>query len=155
FPADWSLPARWAHRLLIPQVARRATRIITVSETSKRAIVNVLGVSPDKVAVIHPGVDDNLLITSAAAQAAVRRRLDLKEDFLLTVTASHPHKNLVGLLQAYDRWANAAAPPPLVVVGLRGRGHQQLAQRLAQRRASGRVVLAGWVDADELSALYH
>jgi glycosyltransferase involved in cell wall biosynthesis len=155
FPEDWSRAALWANRVLIPLAARRATRIVTDSRASGRAICDVLRVREDKVDVVHLGVDGNLVATGADDEREVRRKHGLPGRFILCVTASHPHKNLGGLLRAYDMaaagWPEA---PPLVVVGIKGRHQSSLEETLARRQGPGRVVLTGWVDARELAALY-
>jgi glycosyltransferase involved in cell wall biosynthesis len=155
FPEDWSRAALWANRVLIPLVASRATRILTVSQSSCRAICRVLRVPASKVDMVHLGIDGNLVATGAAEEAKVRRKHDIQGSFILCVTASHPHKNLDGLLRAYDHltrdWPEA---PPVVIVGIKSRHQAQLEETLARRQGAGRVILTGWVDAQELAVFY-
>jgi glycosyltransferase involved in cell wall biosynthesis len=155
FPEDWSRAALIANQLLIPRVARRSTRIITVSHCSKRAMIEVLQIDPSKIDVIYHGVDGNLAPPIDGEERAVRERYRLGGPFILSVTASHPHKNLDGLLRAYDRacqeWPSS---PPLVIVGIKGRHQEALESMLQQRSTRGRVVLTGWIDAPTLAALY-
>jgi glycosyltransferase involved in cell wall biosynthesis len=155
FPEDWSPAALRANRVLIPLVARRATRILTVSHSSARAICQVLNVPTSKVDTVHLGIDGNLVASGAEDETKVRRKHGIEGRFILCVTASHPHKNLDGLLRAYDhltrRWPEA---PPLAVVGIKGRHQAKLEETLARRQGAGRVILTGWVDAKELAALY-
>ena len=153
-PEDWSTAALWANRLLIPQVARRVTRVLTISESSRTAIRDVLGIPGDRIDVVYNGAADNIADASDAAVADARRMFELPGDYVLTVTATHPHKNLDGLLAAYERLcADWDAPPPLVVVGIRGRDHARIEQA-ATRAPRGRIVVTGWVDAGVLAALY-
>jgi glycosyltransferase involved in cell wall biosynthesis len=155
FPEDWSPAALWANRILIPRVARRADRIITISQCSQRAVSEILGIAPAKIDVVSLGCDGNLAPAVPGEEAAMRARLQLDGRYLLSVTASHPHKNLDGLLRAYDRacerWPD---PPPLVIVGIKGRHQEKLEASLAARKAPGRVMLTGWIDAPLLGALY-
>jgi len=148
-PEDWARSALWANRALIPAVVRRATRVLTISNSSRDAIRDVLHVPADKIDVVYHGVDGNLVAVDDTAIRAVRERFDLRGDYLLTVTASHPHKNLDGLLAAY---ALLDAPPPLVVVGIRGRDHERIEQAAARSR--GRIVVTGWIEDSDLAALY-
>jgi glycosyltransferase involved in cell wall biosynthesis len=153
-PEDWSTAGLWANRLLIPRVARRATRIVTISECSRRAIVDVLGVPESKLSVSLLGVDGNLVAPAPARD--VRATLGLDRPYLLTVTASHPHKNVDGLFRAYELvcrdWRD---PPPLVVVGIRGRHQERLEAIVRGWSGGGRIVFPGYVDAPTLAALYH
>ena len=143
-PEDWAPAALWANRVLIPQVAKRSTRVLTISRSSQEAIRDVLGVESD---VVYHGVDGNIAEASANTRRAVRERFDLRGPYILSVTASHPHKNLAGLLEAY---ALMTDPPPLVIVGIKGRDHA----RLEAASLRGRIVVTGWVDDAILAALY-
>jgi glycosyltransferase involved in cell wall biosynthesis len=150
-PEDWARTALWANRLLVPNVARRATRVLTISQSSRDAIRDVLGIPASKIDVVYHGVDGNIAPAGDAVRREVRARFDLGGPFVLSVTASHPHKNLDGLLAGYRRACLAwDAPPPLVIVGIRGRDHA----RLESYPGPGRIVVTGWVDDETLSALY-
>lgn len=154
FPEDWSSTALVAHRFLIPRVARASDAILTGSETSKMAICAVLGVAAQRVTVVYHGVDGNLVDCTEQDVARVRAKFAGGGEYLFSVSASHPHKNLGGLLRAYEEFAAAleGEPPPLVITGIRGREHEAMARRAES--VGGRVVMAGWVDAVDLAALY-
>jgi glycosyltransferase involved in cell wall biosynthesis len=155
FPEDWSRSALIANQVLIPLVARRSTRVITDSHSSERAIAEVLRVPSSKIDVVHLGVDGNLAPAAAGEESAVREKYRLDGPFMLSVTASHPHKNLDGLLRAYERaCADWPKPPPLVIVGIKGRHQEALESMLEEKGAHGRVVLTGWIEAPTLAALY-
>lgn len=149
-PEDWTPASLWANRVLIPLVARRATRVLAISQSSRAAIRDVLRVPDDRIDVVYHGVDGNLGAADEVTLQRMRERLDLRGDYLLTVTASHPHKNLDGLLAAYRL---LESPPPLVIVGIRGRDHARI--EAAATASRGRILLTGWIDAAELAALYH
>ncbi len=138
-PEDWGTVGLWANRVLVPLAARSATRVLTISESSRRALREVLGVDAD---VVHHGVDGNLALPGGDA--------GLPPGFLLSVTATHPHKNLDVLLAAYDALCGQRQAPPLVLVGIAGRDHERIRAKVAGRS----VVLLGWVDDARLAALY-
>jgi glycosyltransferase involved in cell wall biosynthesis len=154
-PEDWTPAALRVNRVLIPRVARAATRILTISESSRRAIIDVLGVPADKVSVSLLGADGNLVDPGPDPAALVRDTFGLDRPYLFTVTASHPHKNVDGLFGAYELacrdWPD---PPPLVVVGIRGRHQERLEAMVRDWKGGGRIVFPGWVDAPTLAALY-
>lgn len=55
-PGFFSAPERHYRRLLYDRPARRAARVVTISEFSRSRIVEVLGIDPAIVAVAPPGV---------------------------------------------------------------------------------------------------
>ncbi len=89
-------PLRWATEALVTPAARRATRVVTGSEASRRAIVERLGVAPDRVVTTPYGLG-SLPAPGDAARAREALALDGRP-LALAVATSLPHKNLPLLL---------------------------------------------------------
>jgi glycosyltransferase involved in cell wall biosynthesis len=85
-------------RALLPLLARRARRVITVSEFSRGEIVERLGVPAEKVAVVPNGVDERF--SPAADPVPARRRFGLERPYVLTVGTRIARKNLAALAAA-------------------------------------------------------
>ncbi len=80
---------------------RRAERIITVSEHSKRDIVEVLGVDPTRVTVIPLAPDARFRpLSDEKVLDTVRERYGLRPGFLFTVGSIHTRRNLERLIEA-------------------------------------------------------
>jgi glycosyltransferase involved in cell wall biosynthesis len=90
----------WERRVL-PAIAQRARRVITVSEHSRREIVEFLGADPGRVFVVSPGVDDRFGPDADAERA--RAALGLSRPYVLTVAASGLRKNLRALAESARR----------------------------------------------------
>jgi glycosyltransferase involved in cell wall biosynthesis len=121
---------RWTStysRLAVPRVVAAATRVIAVSDFTKRELVSLLDVPAGKVTVIPNGVEDVF--------APDGRRAD--GDYVLAVGTLEPRKNLARIAQAVDG--------ELRVVGVRGWGGVD---------PPPNVTWLGDVDDDELAALY-
>ncbi len=91
---------RMTFRLVVPRAVRRAARVLTVSERTKRDLVELYGVDPERIVVTPNGVDPVFTPGSGA------------HDYVLSVGAIQPRKNQLAALDA----ANAVGLP-LVVVG--------------------------------------
>jgi glycosyltransferase involved in cell wall biosynthesis len=85
-------------RALLPRLARTAARVITVSEFSRREVVEVLGAPPERVAVVPNGVGEGF--SPAADVAAARSALGLARPYVLVVGTRIARKNLGGLRNA-------------------------------------------------------
>ncbi len=83
------------YRFLIPRLAKRATRLITVSETIKSQIISRFQVSPDKVSVLYNGLQHDLLNTPASSIP--------KEKLVFTVSSVNPRKNLGTVIKAFKQ----------------------------------------------------
>ena len=96
------------YKLLLPILARRVKKIITVSNFSKREIVKHLKVSPDKVEVIYNGV-------SSGFDVAINK--PIKEKLIITVSSLDPRKNLTSVISAWKKSKLKLEGYRLVVIG--------------------------------------
>ncbi len=139
-------------RARIGATAARADAIITDSRFSADEIHDLLGVAREKLHPIHLGVDPAMRAPSADETAAVRRRRGLERPYILTVGTIEPRKNIVFLIEVFERLEEYGGE--LVVVGRRGWKFGPIFERM---RSSPRAVairhLEGLADAD-LRALY-
>lgn len=90
------------YRKYMPLYAKKATRIITVSEFSKKDIVKLYQVAPEKIDVAYNGANDKYIPISQNEQQAVRNRYTGGKPYFLYVGSVHPRKNVKNLLLAYD-----------------------------------------------------
>ncbi len=82
-------------RRMLPALARRARLVITVSEFSGRELVELLGVSPDRVVVVPGGVDVRFADPRLRADAErVRAKLALAQPYVLAVGTASARKRL-------------------------------------------------------------
>lgn len=120
---------RWLWR----RAGHWADHIVTISEYSKRAIVENFDISPNKISVTPLGVNVRFFERiEPVCRQNVLRRLDLPEQFLLFVGTLQPRKNLERALDAHAALPVAMqAEVPLVVVGRTGWGCETLVARLS------------------------
>jgi len=74
---------------------KKAARIIAVSHTTKRDLIEHLGIAEGRISVVYEGIDHQLFKPTS------RRLVDYP--YLLFVGSEHPRKNFVGLLRAFSR----------------------------------------------------
>jgi glycosyltransferase involved in cell wall biosynthesis len=100
------LPNRLAFayaRASIGLAAKRATRVLTVSESSKRDILRLVDTQPDKIDVIYNAYDERFAIDPAEEDVVrVRDRFQLQDEFVLYAGNVKPHKNLERLIDAFQ-----------------------------------------------------
>jgi glycosyltransferase involved in cell wall biosynthesis len=99
------LPGRMAHgyaRASITGAARRATRVLTVSESSKRDILRFVDIPPEKIDVIYNAYDERFAIEPREEDVyRVRERYQLHDPFILYAGNVKPHKNVERLIEAF------------------------------------------------------
>ncbi|MDX9746898.1 MAG: glycosyltransferase family 1 protein [Paludibacter sp.] len=91
-------------RFIVPGVARKSKRIVTVSEFEKVNIERVLGYS-DKLRVIHNGVGSHFVkITDFDVLNAARKKYHLPERFIFFLGNTDPKKNTINVLKAFAEY---------------------------------------------------
>jgi glycosyltransferase involved in cell wall biosynthesis len=151
--ARWFSPAFAAwYRLHQPRLLRKAARVVTASEWSRRELCRVLRVAPGRVSVARQGLAPFDSPADEASVESVRARYDLPRDYLLFVGGGDPRKRLDFMYEVLDAWQRAGeTPPPLVVVG----GHtQRVHGRLSSARSRHDMRSVGHCDDATLHALY-
>jgi glycosyltransferase involved in cell wall biosynthesis len=89
-------------RASIFAAARRATRVLTVSESSKRDILRFVDIKPDKIDVIYNAYDLQFTVEPREEDVSrVRERFQLQDEFVLYAGNVKPHKNLERLIEAF------------------------------------------------------
>ena len=133
--------------------ARRARRILTISEHSKRDIVRLLNVVEQRVDVTYPAAEERFRPLPADQVEAFRRARGLPEAFCFAVGTLEPRKNVVGLLQAYAR----LRPPrvPLYIGGGAGWRFSPIFDTLRRLDLDRDVHFLGFVPEDELPLWYN
>jgi len=122
------------------QVMRRADGLIAVSEATKRDAVKVLGIEPEKIAVIHSGVPHAFFNVEPALIDAVRRKYSLGKPFALFVGTIEPRKNVDLLLDAFESLpASIREHYQLVIAGPPGWASGHTMRRLQHVRYLGYI----------------
>lgn len=141
-------------RVIVPPVARRADRVLALSEAGAEHVVEHLRVPRERIDVVPlaSGGSDLLAPTPAAE---LRARLGLGEGpVVLTVSAKKANKNLPRLIRAMvgvaERWPDAV----LVMPGNPTPHERELRALADELGLSDSVVFPEYVDAPDLEGLY-
>jgi glycosyltransferase involved in cell wall biosynthesis len=156
FYPQYHLPLnRWYLTLMLPRFLRRADAIIAVSRHTAHDVTRRMGIPPERLTVIHEGVSPAYRpIDDPARLAAVRRRYDLPERYLLYFGTIEPRKNVTGLLDAYAALLRQPGDwPTLVVAGRTGWLFAPVFERLRALGLEAQVRFTGWVDEADAPAL--
>jgi glycosyltransferase involved in cell wall biosynthesis len=136
--------AAW-YRFALPAIGRSSRMILTVSNYSRRMLVEH-GVAPaEKIAVVHNGVDH---LNAVTPDRAIVDRLALSPGrFVVALANTQKHKNIGLLLETFARPAMSSIP--LVLIGRAG--PDDFSQ--AALRVPSNVVFAGAVSDSQMRGL--
>jgi glycosyltransferase involved in cell wall biosynthesis len=133
--------------------ARRARRVLTISEHARRDIVRLLRVPEERVEVTYPAAEQRFQILPEHEVQAFRRARVLPEVFIFAVGTLEPRKNIVGLLAAYARLPTPR--PPLYVAGGMGWRFSPIFDTVQRLGLENQVTFVGFVAEDELPLWYN
>lgn len=137
--------------------ARRAGRILTLSEHSKRDIAHHYNVPSSRIDVVYLAVDHDRFRPpdDPDVLAEFRKRYGLPADYLLYPANTWPHKNHVRLLEALAHLRDAERLTcPLVLTGARKRGDDDIERCIDRLGLLGQVHRLDYVPLADLALCY-
>ncbi len=138
-------------RLLMPRSARQSALVFTVSEYSKRELMQRYGIPEARLTVTMNGANLDRFTSDENGSLSLPGGL-VPGGYILTVGRLEPRKNHVRLLQAYGRLHTPR--PKLVLVGQRDFGYEGLLSEIERLHLGDDVVLMEDVSDTLLPALY-
>ena len=151
-PETVSSRARLFFRLTHRLALRSADRIIAVSAATERDLARAFDIDETRITVIPHGVERRFHPQPQPEIERVQTAYDLPARFILYLGINKPHKNLVGLIQAYAMLP--ACTPPLVIAGPWDTRYPEAKQHVARLQLTKRVRFLGPVNNVDLPGLY-
>jgi len=152
FPGTKTTEHEHLFRTTVRRSARRATRLIAVSDATAQDIRELWDMSTERVRIVPNGVDDAFEPGDRdAARSAVRARWEIDTPFVLHVGSLEPRKGLDVLIDAAELAARNGASWRVALAGSSGFRGEEIT---ARAQASGACSLLGPVDDAELLELY-
>lgn len=132
----------------------RAARIIAISESTKRDLVEHCGCDPHRIEVVYYGIDPAFRPLSAPARAAARRRLGLPAGGkLVLITGQEFYKNQSTSLRVMELLRRRMGESARLV--RLGRPEPGWSECLARSPLRDRVIQIDWLAGEEMPALYN
>lgn len=155
YPQHLTTDARRYYNHQIAWAVRHANHILTDSQSSKRDMIDMLGVPADKITVHLLGVDGSFQPPGTEALKQARIRHDLPQGYILFVGTFEPRKNIAGLLEAYRLLIEQQPDaPPLVLAGTRGWLFDETMAKVETLALGQRVIWRENIPQSEMPALY-
>ena len=157
-PRTFNRRSRTQLKLTVRHSARRAARIISLSEYTRSDIVETYGISAKRVHAIPLAAPSHFgPVQDIRELQRVRHIYGIDGEYILSVSSIQPRKNLARLVKAYASLrGNKSADklPKLVLVGKCGWLYDETLRALDETGVKDSVVLTGYVPQEDLPALY-
>lgn len=163
FPEFFSPKQRlWHQAVDLPRLARGATQIVAVSQTTKDDIVHTLDIPESRVTVasLAPtfgGMSDSATgaVSSITVDAisAARKKYVLPEKFVLYFATLETRKNVSGLVEAFSL-LDPTSDVHLVLAGGHGHGFDIITRAISGSRNASRIHVLGYVPDEDRAAVF-
>ncbi|MDO8592003.1 MAG: glycosyltransferase family 1 protein [bacterium] len=134
------------YKWVIKRVARKSSRVITISNFIKKDVAQYAKISPNKICVIYPAADKITVPAEPLVSLA-------DKDFIMHVGRAQPHKNLKNLVEAFAKLKRSQPKLQLVFVG-KIDDNYRLLQKYVKNRGVDDVVFTDFVSEGQLRWLY-
>lgn len=143
-------------RKYVPESLNRATHVVTISENSKKEIVDHYNISPEKISIVTPSINHEIYKPSAKRDIErVKKMYGIKKPYLLSVCTLEPRKNLDGVLDAFNSLPEEIKQSyTLVLGGGKGWLDGELLKKFDELSAKYGIIKTGYVADADLPALY-
>ncbi|MFN8205876.1 MAG: glycosyltransferase family 1 protein [Bacteroidales bacterium] len=153
-PQDLPFLTRSYYRYFFPRFARKAVGIATVSEFSKRDLINTYGIDPSRIDITFNGANGKYKPLTDTEKEKVKNTYTAGEEYFIFVGALHPRKNIPRLLKAYEIYrSRPGSRMKLLIVGARMFGNRELTNTLAGMNHRSDVLFTGRLPAEDLHLL--
>src|ERR1051326_1228540 len=153
---DWT--RMFYGRVIARRLARRQDAIIAISANTRNDIVRFFGLAPDRIHVIHNGIDHQRFCPGSTvdAVALVQQKYQLAQPYFLYVARlEHPGKNHVRLISAFEEFKAATHSNwQLVFGGSDWHGAEAIHAAISQSPFAADIRCLGFVPDNDLPGLY-
>ncbi|MBI4709099.1 MAG: glycosyltransferase family 4 protein [Candidatus Portnoybacteria bacterium] len=141
--------------------AKKADKIIAVSESTKQDLVDLYGISPERIKVVYSGVDKELKdLNNTMPEERVleiREKYNLPDKFILYFGTIEPRKNIAGLIRAFElaKGKNSQLEDfYLVIAGAKGWLCEDIFQAARNCRYASQIIFTGFIETQDKVYLY-
>jgi len=149
----------WYTKHIMKLGAKKAKRIITVSQSTKQDLIEILNVPHQKIEVIYEAIDDSFLNGKVSEKDPTFQNLPFEikacEKYFLFLGERRPHKNIIRIIEAFARFKKGKHNNfKLVIAGKSYSNYQEPEKMIKDLGLSNSVLLLGYVDESEKKALF-
>jgi glycosyltransferase involved in cell wall biosynthesis len=157
-PLTFKRRSRMQLRMTVRRSARQAAQVLTLSEYVRDDVIATYGLDAEKVAVVPLAAPDHFSpVRDEKELQRVRQKYGIDQNYILSVGAIQPRKNLPRLLEAYSLLRHSQPEvnlPKLVLVGKCAWLYDETLRKIEELGLGKQVTLTGYVPQADLPALY-
>lgn len=141
----------------IPKIIPECDGIITVSNFSKKDIVEAFDFPEDKIYVTPLASEDIYRpLDKRVSRYVSKKYYSIEGDFILYVGGFSPRKNIIGLIESFSKLVSLHKKDiKLVIAGRQGKSYTTYKKRAEELNIANKVVFPGFISMEHLPYVYN
>lgn len=152
FPMRHNMKATFIERLTLPYALKRGAYVTTVSENTKKDLIQIFKTKDEKIEVIPCAASEAFAPFSAQEIQKFREEKNLPEKYILAVGTLEPRKNMKTLIKCMSQ---IPAEISLYIIGGKGWQYEEIFDEVKKYGLENRIKFLGYVDEKELPLYYN
>ena len=155
YPEIYSWKDIWYHKWAIYWAARRAYKIITISEFSKKELIEVYKINPERIRVIPLAYNKDLykVIDNKEKIKEVLDKYKISKPYLLFIGRLEQKKNVLAIIESFKILKSTKPDLKLVLIGRPGYKFEEIEKKIKEYGLAEDIIMPGWVEEPELPYL--
>ncbi len=157
YPSSYSKFQLWHLEFTTKLAVRWAEKIIAVSKSTKRDLINIYGAQPEQVEVIYEGFTSELYhpIENKNKIKQVLGKYNIPEKYILFIGRLEERKNIPRLVEAFNLLKKEKKiEHKLVLVGKKGYKFEQIFDTINKLKIGDEVILPGYIPEEDLPYIF-
>jgi len=147
---------RLFYKYIIKKASQDSKKVITVSESTKKEILKLLNIRPDKIIVTYEGIDTKLNTSSHSSKINKDLEILINKKYFLHVGNLYPHKNINFVIDSIHKIKTQNnIKIHLVIAGKKDYFNKKIQQKVNKLNLQKQIIFLGEVSDSELSYLFN
>ncbi|GAN33062.1 MAG: glycosyltransferase family 1 protein [Candidatus Brocadia sp. AMX2] len=153
-PTKYGALKSYAKRLFVLLCIKKANFIITVSDTTKRAILDLLDYTPESIDVTLEGISQNLSVDNNDGEY-IFEKYHIPRNYILYVGVIEKTKQVESIVKAFSRLDDSLQRNyAIVIAGNKGNAYEEVKATIRNCELEKKVFFLGYVQDNDLKYLY-
>ena len=154
FPEQLPFLTRRYYRFFTPRFCRKANIILTVSEQSKKDIVEKYNIDKEKITTIYNGANDLYEPLKEKEKQKIKDIYTNGSDYFYFVGSLHARKNIIGLMKGFNQFCEKTqSDVKLLVIGEPMWKNKNTKQIFKKLKHKNRILFLGRKEIEELTKI--
>ncbi|MFQ5480961.1 MAG: glycosyltransferase family 4 protein [Thermodesulfobacteriota bacterium] len=155
YPDNFSRVQLFFLKTIIKFSAKRAAKILTLSNKAREDIIRYYHIAEERVSVVHLGTNSQSFYRRGEDEKEeIRKKYSLPKNFILYLASSLPHKNYERLLLAFKAVLAEYPELCLVLIGARDYGSPEITSKITKLGLESNVIMLGWLPYEDIPIIY-